>query len=483
VFFCPYNVLVTPEEFRLYGHQLVDWIADYREGVAERPVRAQTAPGAIKAQLPHAPPDEPESFEAILEDLDRVVAPGLSHWAHPRFFAYFPCNGDLASVLGDYVSTGLGVLGLAWQSCPALTEVEEVTTDWLRQMIGLSDGWSGVIQDTASTSSLVALLTAREKTTGYALARGGLQAEANPLVIYVSAHSHSSIDKAALLAGFGWDNVRRVAHDDRFAMRPDALDDAVRADLAAGRVPCAVVATTGTTGTTAVDPIDGIVAVAKRHGLWVHVDAAMAGSAMILPECRWMWRGIEDADSIVLNPHKWLGASFDCSVYYVRDPQHLVRVMSTNPSYLQTAADAEVKNYRDWGLPLGRRFRALKLWFLIREQGVMGLQARLRRDLANASWLAREIERTPDWRVLNPVVLQTVCVRHEPPGLDGDALDRHTNAWVERINQSGEAYLTPAQLEGRWMARVSVGALATMKPDVEHVWRVMQREAGRESAG
>jgi aromatic-L-amino-acid decarboxylase len=466
---------VTPDEFRRYGHQLIDWIADYRTHVAERPVMARTAPGEIRRALPAAPPDVPEPFDRVLADLEAVVLPGLTHWAHPRFFGYFPSNGDLASVLGDVASTGLGALGLAWQSSPALTELEELATDWLRQMLGLSPVWQGVIQDTASTSTLVALLCAREKATGYSLGRGGLQAERAPLVVYVSAHSHSSVDKAALLAGFGRDNVRLVPHDADRAMRPDALDAAIAADRAAGRVPCAVVATTGTTTTTAVDPLAGIGPIARARGLWLHVDAAMAGSAMILPECRWMWDGIEYADSIIVNPHKWLGAAFDCTVYFVRDPHDLIRVMSTNPSYLQTAADREVKNFRDWGIPLGRRFRALKLWCLIRHSGVSGLQARLRRDLAHAAWLAGEITREANWRVLNRVALQTLCVRHEPPGCSGEALDRHTLAWVDRLNRSGAAYLTTAILDGRWVARVSIGALATERGDVEALWGAMRR--------
>jgi aromatic-L-amino-acid decarboxylase len=237
-----------------------------------------------------------------------------------------------------------------------------------------------------------------------------------------------------------------------------------------------VVATTGTTTTTAIESVAGIADLAHRYAIWVHVDAAMAGSAMVLPECRWMWDGVEHADSLVVNPHKWLGAAFDCTVYYVRDPEHLVRVMSTNPSYLQSSADGRVKNYRDWGIPLGRRFRALKLWFLIREQGVTGLQARIRRDLANAQWLAEQVETTPGWRVLAPVPLQTVCVRHEPDGMDGDALDRHTLAWADRVNRSGYAYLTPAMLDGRWMVRVSIGAEQTERLHVEELWRAMQQE-------
>ena len=468
---------MNPEEFRAFGHKLIDWIADYRARVEELPVRSRVEPGSIRAQLPAAPPAHPEPYEGIFDDLENIILPGLSHWQHPSFFGYFPGNGDLASVLGDYLSTGLGVLGLSWISSPALTELEEVVTDWMRQMLGLSEAWSGVIQDTASTSTLVALLCARERASEYSLARAGLQGEDRPLVIYASSHSHSSVEKAALLAGFGRDNLHLVAVDESYAMKPDALEAAIQADRAAGLLPCAVVATTGTTGTTALDPIGAIADVTRKHQLWLHMDAALAGSAIILPECRWMWKGVELADSLVLNPHKWLGAAFDCSLYYVRDPEHLVRVMSTNPSYLQSAVDSKVKNLRDWGIPLGRRFRALKLWCLIREQGVENLQARLRRDLANAQWLAEQVRSAPGWCVLAPVPLQTVCVRHEPHGVEGEALDKHTLGWVERVNQSGEAYLTPSILAGRWMVRVSSGSLNTERRHVEALWELMRREA------
>jgi aromatic-L-amino-acid decarboxylase len=468
---------MTPDEFRAAGHRLIDWIADYRATVADRPVAATTRPGEIHGLLPASPPQQPEPFDAVFRDLEQVLLPGVLHWQHPRFFGYFPSNASLASVLGDLLSTGLGVIGLSWQASPALTELEEVATDWLRQMVGLSDAWRGVIQDTASTSTLISLLCARERATDYSLARGGLQAEDRPLIVYASAQSHSSVEKAALLAGFGRDNVRAVATDGAFALRPDALEEAIRADLAARRKPCAVVATCGTTASTALDPVAKIADVTDVFRLWLHVDAAMAGSAMILPECRWMWDGVERADSVVLNPHKWLGAAFDCSTYYVRDPEHLVRVMSTNPSYLQTAADGRVTNYRDWGIALGRRFRALKLWSLIRAEGVTGLQARLRRDLVNARWLAEQVRAAPNWEVVAPVPLQTVCVLHRPPGLEGEALDRHTRGWADRVNQSGVAYLTPAVLGGRWVVRVSVGAEQTERPDVEALWATMRREA------
>lgn len=466
---------MTPEEFRKLGHQLIDWVADYRARAGDQPITTQIQPGQIKAAFPTEPPQQAESIDNLLGDVERLIMPGITHWQHPRFFAYFPSNSLLSSVLADYLATGLGVLGLSWASSPALTEVEEVATDWMRRMLGLSDAWSGVIQDTASSSTLVALLSARERSTGYGANAGGLQAQERPLVVYGSAQSHSSVDKAALLAGFGRDNIRHVATDMNFAMQPTALRAAIEADLATGRKPCAIVATVGTTATTAIDPVKDIAAIAQEFGLWLHIDAAMAGSAMILPECRTLWAGVEAADSIVTNPHKWLGVAFDCSLYYVRDPQHLVRVMSTNPSYLRSHADAEVKNYRDWGLPLGRKFRALKLWVLIREQGVEGLQARLRRDLAQAQWLKSQIEAAPNWRILAPVPLQTICVRHEPAGLSGAALDRHTLDWSEKVNRSGEAYVTPAQLDGRWMVRLSLGAHLTEKQDVEALWRTLRR--------
>ncbi len=467
------------EEFRRLGHQLIDWIADYRRDCAAGafPVMARLNPGEVRGRLAPSAPLDPQPMEEVLADLSRIVLPGCTHWQDPRFFAYFPSNSTLAAVLGDLASTGLAQLGLNWQASPALTELEDLTTDWLRQMMGLSESWSGVIQDTASTATLVALLCARERATDYGAARGGLQAHDRPLTVYMTSQSHSSVEKAALLAGFGRDNLRVIAVDEQYRMRPDALREAIAADAAHGLRPCAVVATVGSTATTAIDPLAPLADVARAQDVWLHVDAALAGSAMILPECRPLWLGIEQADSLVVNAHKWLGASFDCSLYYVRDPQHLIRVMSSSPSYLRTAADETARNLRDWGIPLGRRMRALKLWFLIREQGVSGLQTRLRRDLAHARWLAERIDAAGQWRRLAPVALQTVCVRHEPPGLEGDALDRHTLAWARRINESGQAYLTPAMLDGRWMVRVSFGVEATEHRHVEALWALMQSAA------
>ncbi|MFI0489768.1 MAG: pyridoxal phosphate-dependent decarboxylase family protein [Yersinia sp. (in: enterobacteria)] len=469
---------MTPDEFRRHGHAMIDLIADYRQNIVQRAIQPLITPGQIKAKLPANAPEKGEPFEHIMGDIEKLVMPGLLHWQHPKFFGYFPSNVELSSVLGDCLSTGLGVIGLSWQSSPALTEIEEVTTNWLLKMIGLSDNWSGVIQDSASTSTLVALISAREKTSDYALMQDGMLSNGAPLIVYTSPEAHSAVNKAAMLAGFGLKNIRLVATDEHHAISSSALEKAIEQDLAAGNRPCIVIATTGTTAATVMDPLDAIGDICQRYGLWLHVDSAMAGSAMILPEYRHLWHGIEKADSVVLNPHKWLGAAFDCSVYCVRDTEHLIRIMSTNPSFLQSNADGQVKNYRDWGIPLGRRFRALKLWFLIREQGVEGLQARLRRDIANAHWLAEQIENHKGWHLVAPVTLQTLCVRHQPGELHGEALDIYTRAWVEKLNQSGKSYVTPATLSGRWMVRISIGTLGTERLHVEELWSELQSLVG-----
>ena len=398
------------------GYELIDWIADYRTRIPELPVQAQVTPGEVAGRLPSRAPETAEPFSQVLADLESIVVPGVTQIQHPRYFGWFPSNASLGSVLGDIAASGLGTLGITWQSAPALTEVEEVVVEWLRELTGLPVSWKGVIQDTASTGSLVALLAARERATGYSEARGGLQAEATPLTVYTTEHAHSCIPKAVALAGDGQENLRFVEVDPvTYAMRPDALAAALEADTAAGRRPAAVVVNVGTTGTTAVDPLAQIVPLARGYGMWVHVDAAMAGSALLLPEMRWLVDGLAGADSLVWNPHKWMGTVLDCSLLYVADPDHLIRVMSTNPSYLRSGVDGEVTQYKDWGIPLGRRFRALKLWFHLRLDGVQAIRARLRRDLANARWLAEQAAAAPGWRVLAPVVLQTVVLRHEPP--------------------------------------------------------------------
>lgn len=470
---------MDPTDFRTLGHELIDWVADYREGIAELPVMSRVEPGDIRALLPIEPPLQAAGLAGITADLDRIVLPGITHWNHPGWFAYFPSNTDLTSVLADLVAAGLGAQGMSWQTSPAATEVEDVVMDWLRQMLALPADFTGVIHDSASTATFTALLCARERSTGFGQNRGGLQSEGAPLIVYASDQAHSSVPKAALLAGFGADHLRLIATNEAHAVRADLLEAAIAADIAAGRRPCAVVAAVGTTATTALDPIAQIADLAERYSLWLHVDAALAGTAMICPEYRWMWQGVERADSVVLNPHKWLGTGFDLSAYYVRNPEHLVRVMSTSPSYLRTAQDGRVRNLRDWGIPLGRRFRALKLWFLLREYGVQGLQERIRRDVANAEWLAEQIETAPDWQLLAPVPLQTVCLRHTPATLADDeaALDAHNLDLVARVNRAGHSYLTSSLLKGRQMIRVSIGAQATEREHVQRVWSELQEMA------
>lgn len=474
---------MTPEEFRVAGHQLIDWIADYRTSVEGRPVKAQIEPGDVRRALPSTPPTGTEGIEAILGDLTEIVVPGTFMAQHPMHFGWFPSNAALSSVLGDMASSGLGGLGISWESCPSLTEVEEVVCDWMRQLTGLSDAWSGAINDTASTSTLTGLLIAREQATNLSQNGAGLQAFHRPLVVYATEQAHSSVAKAALLAGIGWDNIRMVATDPiTYAMDPSALADAIAVDLAAGRQPAAIVATTGTTSVTAMDPIKDIVAVAKANDVWVHLDAAMAGSAMLLPECRHLWEGVEGVDSVSWNPHKWMGTILDCSLFYTRDVELLNRVMSTNPAYLQSAEDGEVIQYRDWGIPLGRRFRAMKLWFHLRIDGVESIQERLRRDLANAKWFGELVGSAGDsWSVVAPVQLQTVCVRHTPlvdgVPLSGEALDVHTQKWIRTLNESGSTFLSGAVIDGRWMARVSIGVESTERHHLEALWKLMNDAA------
>ena len=469
---------VGPEEFRRAGHELVDWVADYRLGVRDLPVRAQVSPGDVLSALAPVPPESPEPLAALIADLDQVIVPGLTHTQHPGNFAWFPSNASLSSVLGDIVAGGLGALGLSWQSAPALTELEQVVCDWARQLCGLSAGWKGTITDGASTACFVALLVARERATDGCQRRGGLQAEPSPLTVYCSAEAHSSVVKAVLLAGYGADNLRPVpVRRPGREMDVAALDALMTADVAGGRRPAAVVATSGTTATTAFDPLADVCAVAQSHGAVVHVDSAMAGSAMLLPEHRGLFDGIEGATSLSWNPHKWLGSVLETSLFYVQDPGPLVSVMATDPSYLRSARDGSVVQYRDWGLPLGRRFRALRLWSLLRLEGAEAIRARLRRDLANAQRLATLVEQAPGWQLVAPVRLQTVCVLHVPEGPEGPDLDAHTLKWCEAVNASGAAHLTPAVVDDRWVVRISIGSETTEWSDVEAMWRLVERVA------
>lgn len=471
---------MTPEEFREAGHALIDWIADYREQVPYLPVRAQVQPGEVRRTFPAQPPETADNFNALLADLENNVVPGITQVQHPMHYGWFPSNASLSSVLGDIASSGLGTLGISWESCPALTEVEEVVCDWMRQLCGLSDQWHGSIHDTASTACVTAMILARERASSLSKNGAGLQGVDAPLVVYSTTQAHSSIAKAVQLAGFGQDNLRYIEEDPYTrAMLPQALSEAVQQDLEAGRIPAGIVCSVGATGTTAMDPVAEIAAIASEHKIWLHVDAAMAGSAMLLPECRHLWEGVEQADSMAWNPHKWMGTILDTALFYVRDVEHLERVMSTNPAYLRSGADGQVTQYRDWGIPLGRRFRALKLWFHLRLDGVDSIRSRLRRDLDNAQWFREQVEAVEGWEVLAPVPLQTVCILHTPRSengepLAGDALDEHTLRWVDSINSSGQAFLSPSILDGRWMVRVSIGVEGTTREHVAQLWELLQ---------
>jgi len=473
---------MQPEEFRRHAHEVVDWIADYLAHADRHPVCSRSRPGDLLAALPPSPPEEPESMTAVLADFERDVMPGITHWNHPRFFAYFPANNSGPSILGEMLAAGLGVNGMLWQTSPAATELEQRMMSWLGQLIGLPDGFHGVIHDTASTATFCALVCARERATGFAANTDGLGAAAaaagGALRVYASREAHSSVLKGARLAGLGAANVVSVGIDAQRRLDPADLERLIAADRAAGLAPCAVVATVGTTGCTAVDPLATIGPVARRHGLWLHVDAALAGSAAILPEMRWLLDGVEHADSLVFNPHKWLLVNFDCSAFWVRDPDHLQRSMAIHPEYLRTTRDAEVVNYMDWGLQLGRRFRALKVWFVLRAYGARQLRAFVAAHLALAREFAGWVEAAPDWELLAPVPLNTVCFRWRPAGLtDLARLNELNAALMARVNAEGTLYLTHTKLDDTTTLRLAVGQPATAREHVQQAWAALQAAA------
>jgi len=456
---------------------LVDWMADYIENVGELPVTPDVRPRDISRKLPSAAPAEGEPFETLFRDFGELVMPGMTHWNHPGWFAYFPGNNSPPSVLAEMLTATLGAQCMSWATSPAATELEQVTMAWLAQMIGLPPGFTGVIQDTASTATLVALLSARERAAD--LSGAGFSLGGARLTVYASGEAHSSVNKGVKLAGYGVEQLRLVPVDARYAMQVDALERMIESDLEAGAIPACVVATIGTTSSTAVDPVDSIAQVCRKHGVWLHVDAAYAGTAAILPELRYLFAGFEHADSVVMNPHKWMLVNFDCSAYFVRDTSALLRTFQVRPEYLRTEADAEVVNFRDWGIQLGRRFRALKLWFVIRSYGITGLQALIRKHISLAHELAGWIDASPDFELMAPVPFGLVCFRYNPHKKDGDETDRINAALLARVNASRRVHLTHTRLGGRYVIRVVVGQRQTERRHVEEVWRLLQRE-GRE---
>ncbi len=462
-----------PEEFRRHAHTLVDWMADYMEHVGELPITPDVRPRDILQKLPSAAPAEGESFDTLFRDFTRLVVPGITHWNHPGWFAYFPGNNSPPSVLAEMLTATLGAQCMSWATSPAATELEQVTMAWLAQMIGLPPSYTGVIQDTASTATLVALLSARERAA--AVSGKAFPWDGPRLTVYASGEAHSSVSKGVKLAGYGLEQLRRVPVDDRYAMRVDALERIIESDIEAGAIPACVVATIGTTSSTAVDPVDGIARVCRKHGVWLHVDAAYAGSAAILPELRYLFAGIEHADSLVMNPHKWMLVNFDCSAYFVRDTSALLRTFQVTPEYLRTEADPEAVNFRDWGIQLGRRFRALKVWFVIRSYGIRGLQALIRKHISLAHELAGWIEASPEYELMAPVPFGLVCFRYNPKRENGDGTDRVNAALLARVNASRRVHLTHTRLGGRYVIRLVVGQRQTERQHVEEVWRLVQQ--------
>lgn len=461
---------MTPDEFRAHAHQLVDWMADYLDPPGSRPITSTVQPGEIRSSLPPEPPEVGEPFAAIFRDFEQLIVPGMTHWNHPGWFAYFPANSSPPSILAEMLTATLGAQCMSWSTSPAATELEQVTLEWLRQLCGLPDGFTGVIQDTASTATLVAIISARERALP--------DAHGRPLTVYASGETHSSIAKAVRLAGLGVEALRVVPVDATFATRPEALRAMITADRSAGLVPACIVATVGTTSSTAVDPLAAIGAVARDNAAWFHVDAAYAGSAALLPECRHHFAGLELADSYVFNPHKWLLTNFDCTAYYVRDVPALLRTCGTSPEYLRTAADAQVVNYRDWGIQLGRRFRALKLWFVLRSYGAEELRAMLRGHIAMAATFRGLVEREPSFEVMAPSPFGLVCFRHRPAGLDeGELLDRHNERLLARINASRRIYLTHTALGGRYAIRMAIGQWQTTPAHVAEAWEIIRDAA------
>jgi len=460
---------MTPEEFRRFGRAVVDWLAAYRERVASLSVLSRVRPGEVRAALPPAPPEQGENFDTILADIDAKILPGVTHWQSPNFFAYFPANASGPAILGELLSAGLGVQGMLWATSPACTELETHVLDWLVDMLGLPAGFKsggaggGVIQDTASSASLCALLAARERATGFRSDEEGCDGR---LVAYASEQAHSSIEKAVRIAGLGRRNLRLVEVDGRFALRPDALARRIEEDRHKGLVPCFACATVGTTSSNAIDPVPEIGRICREEGIWLHVDAAMSGTAALCPEFRHLHAGLELADSYCFNPHKWMFTNFDCDCFWVADRAALIRTLSILPEYLRNKAteSGAVIDYRDWHVPLGRRFRALKLWFVIRHYGVEGLRHHVRRHVEVAQEFARKVAASESFDLAVPPPLNLVCFRHRA----GDAFNERL---VERLNASGRLYLTHTKLAGKYTIRLCVGQTHTEARHVEEAWR------------
>lgn len=464
-------------EFRKWAHRIADSMADYHERIETYPVKSKVKPGEIISQLPDHPPVEGEDMSQIMHDFEKIIMPGITHWQSPNFFAYFPANNSYPSILAEMITASLGAQCMVWETSPAAAELEETMMNWLKKMTGIPANWHGVIQDTASTSTLAAILSAREKLTGCMINEDGFSGNEN-MRVYCSTETHSSVEKAVKIAGLGRKNLVKIATDSLYRMDASLLLNAITDDLDAGYKPLCVIVSIGTTGCTAIDPLAGIAEICARYNVWLHIDAAYAGTALLLPEYRWMIEGIESADSFVFNPHKWMFTNFDCSAYFVKDREALIRTFEILPEYLKTSSRGLVNDYRDWGIPLGRRFRALKLWFVIRTYGVARLQENIREHIHIAQWLEQSIISHSSFEIMAPVPLSLVCFRYKPSCIIGTHnLNRVNEELLNKLNATGKLYLTHTKLNGQYSIRFSIAGTHTKMEHVQNAWNLIQQTA------
>ncbi len=464
------------EEFKKWGHQLVDWMADYMENVDQYPVKAQTKPGDILNQLPIHAPAAGEAFNAIWKDFERIMLPGITHWQSPNFYAYFPANNSFPSVLGEMLMSAMGAQCMIWETSPAAAELEERVLDWLKPEMAIPNSWSGVIQDTASTATLAAILSAREKYTHHRFNKSGFSNQ--KLRVYCSTETHSSIEKGVKIAGIGKENLVKIAVDENLAMNAELLETAIQQDIENGYLPICVVSAVGTTGTVAIDPVAAISGICKKYNCWHHIDAAYAGTALLLPEYHHWINGIEDADSFVFNPHKWMFVNFDCTAYYVKDKEALISTFEILPEYLKTKTRGQVNDYRDWGIPLGRRFRALKLWFVIRSFGLDGIRSKLRHHIELAKQMEQNIIAHPDFELLLPRAINMMVFRYAPKAISEENLNQLNEAIINQINASGKAYFTHTKVNGQYALRMPIGQTNVSEAHIQSTWQLLQ-ETGK----
>ncbi len=470
--------LPTPELIR-EGRAVLDWIARYLDHPEQFPVLSQVRPGDIRASIDAFPPTDAEPLDEIIRDFETKIVPGITHWNSPGFFGYFATSSSVPGILGEMLTAALDVKAMLWRTSPAATELEQVVTDWLRQMLGMGDGWFGITTDTASISSMLALAAAREAKPELEIRERGMAGRPDlpRLRVYSSPHAHSSVDKAALALGLGLENVVKIADDEHFQMRPNALEKAMADDRAMGYLPLACVATVGTTSMSSIDPVPAMAEICRREKVWLHVDGAYGGTLAIVPEYRHILDGVELADSLVVNPHKWLFTPFDCSVFYTKQPDTLKRAFSLVAEYLVTRDD-DVVNYMDYGVQLGRRFRALKLWMVIRAFGTNGLIERLRAHCALARQFASWVQSSEDWQLMAPVPFSLVCFRYAPAGMSDAECDRVNEAIMHEVNASGEVFLSHTKLGGRYTLRLAIGNIRTEERHIALAWKLLQRSSG-----